>query len=248
MQPIEQEQLIEQKEMVETPTNLEIRLFGAPSFRINGQPLAESTSHKVDALFAYLVYHPYPHLRDGLASLLFNARSRTQANNNLRVLLSRLRRVCEDSILITRQTVRLNPAYQVWLDTAVFQQTLPQHPERALKLYRGDFLQTIQIQEAKGFIEWAVLEREQHRLKALETLLQLIEQHEACGQFAEALPFAQQLITIEPHHQGWHRRLIQLYLQTGQQQQAAAQLEACRQIMQNTFGQTLHPITQSLLD
>jgi DNA-binding SARP family transcriptional activator len=248
MQPLEQAQLIEQSEMVETPANLEIHLFGTPSFRINGHSLSESTSHKVDALFAYLVCHPYPHLRDGLASLLFNARSRAQANNNLRVLLSRLRRVCEDTILITRQTVRLNPAYQVWLDTAVFQQTLPNQPEQALKLYRGDFLETIQVQEAKGFLEWAVLEREQHRLKALETLLQLIEQHEACGQFQKAIPFAQQLITIEPHHQGWQRRLIQLYLQAGQQQQAAAQLEACRQVIQTTFSQPLHPATQSLLD
>ncbi|VAW41194.1 hypothetical protein MNBD_CHLOROFLEXI01-3107 [hydrothermal vent metagenome] len=248
MQPLEQAQLIEQSEMVETPANLEIHLFGAPSFRINGQSLSESTSHKVDALFAYLICHPYPHLRDGLASLLFNAQSRSQANNNLRVLLSRLRRVCKDTIVITRQTVRLNPMYQVWLDTAVFQQTLPTQPEQALKLYRGDFLETIQVQEAKGFLEWAVLEREQHRLKALETLLQLIEQHEASGQFQKAIPFAQQLVSIEPHHQGWHRRLIQLYLQTGQQQQAAAQLEACRQIIQETFSQPLHPATQSLLD
>ncbi len=248
MQPLEQAKLIEKNGMGDTPANLEVHLFGVPSFRINGQPLAESTSHKIDALFAYLVCHPYPHLRDGLASLLFNARSRTQANNNLRVLLSRLRRVCEDTILITRQTVRLNPAYEVWLDTAVFQQTLPHQPVHALKLYRGDFLQTIQVQEAKGFIEWAALKREQHRLKALETLLQLIEQHEARGQFQEAIPFAQQLINIEPHHQGWHRRLIQLYLRSGQQQQAAAQLEACRQIMQDTFEQPLHPATQSLFD
>ena len=123
--------------MVETAANLKIHLFGAPSFMINGQPLAGSTSHKVDALFAYLVCHPYPHLREALASLLFNSQSRNHANNNLRVLLSRLRRVCEDTILINRQTVRLNPAYEVWLDTAVFQQTIPQQPERALKLYRG---------------------------------------------------------------------------------------------------------------
>jgi hypothetical protein len=85
MQPLEQEQLIEQNEMVETAANLEIRLFGTPSFSINGQPLAESTSHKVDALFAYIVCHPFPHLREALASLLFNAQSRNHANNNLRV-------------------------------------------------------------------------------------------------------------------------------------------------------------------
>jgi DNA-binding SARP family transcriptional activator len=248
MQPLEREQYIEQNEMVETPANLEIHLFGVPSFRINGEPLSEITSHKVEALFAYLVCHPYPHLRDGLASLLFNARSRSQANNNLRVLLSRLRRVCEDTILITRQTVRLNPAYEVWLDTAVFQQTLPHQAESALKLYRGDFLETIQVQEAKGFVEWVAVKREQHRLMALETLLQLINKHEFSGQFQQAIPFAQQLVTIEPCHQGWQRRLIQLYLHSGQNQKAAAQLETCRQIMQDTFSQNLHPATQSLFD
>jgi len=247
MQPLEQEQLIERNEMVETAANLEIRLFGTPSFSINGQPLAESTSHKVDALFAYLVCHPFPHLREALASLLFNAQSRNHANNNLRVLLSRLRRVCEDTILINRQTVRLNPAYEVWLDTAVFQQTIPQQPERALKLYRGDFLETIQVQDAKGFVEWAALEREQHRLKALETLLQLINKYEANGQLDKAISFAQQLVTIEPHHEGWHRRLIRLLLQAGQRQRAEAQLETCRQITQETFHQEPSASTQVLL-
>lgn len=233
--------------MVEIEASLEIHLFGTPSFIINGQPLAESTSHKIDALFAYLVCHPFPHLREALASLLFNAQSRNHANNNLRVLLSRLRRVCEDAILINRQTVRLNPSYDVWLDTAVFQQTIPQQPEQALKLYRGDFLETIQIQEAKGFVEWAALEREQHRLKALETLLQLINKYEANGQIEKAIPFAQQLVTIEPHHEGWHRRLIKLHLQAGQPQQAETQLGTCRHIMREMFHQELSTATLSLL-
>ncbi len=247
MHSLEQEQLIKRNEIVETTASLEIRLFGTPSFFINGQPLAESTSHKVDALFAYLVCHPFPHLREALASLLFNAQSRNHANNNLRVLLSRLRRVCEDTILINRQTVRLNPAYDVWLDTAVFQQTIPKQPEQALKLYRGDFLEGIQVQDAKAFIEWAALEREQHRLLALETLLQLIHNHETNGQIEKAIPLAQQLVTIEPHHEGWHRRLINLFLQTGQRQQAQAQFEACRQIMQEMFHQDVSAATQALL-
>ncbi len=234
--------------MVETPAYLEIHLFGIPSFLINGQPLAETMSHKVEALFAYLVCHPYPHLREVLASLLFNAQSRNQANNNLRVLLSRLRRVCEDTILINRQTVRLNPAYEVWLDTAVFQQTLPQKPENALKLYRGDFLETTQVQDAQGFIEWVALRREQHRLMALEAILQLVDRYEANGQCQQAIPFAQQLVTIEPHHEGWHRKLIQLHLCAGQRQQAMIQLAACRQILQDVFGQEPSPATLILLD
>lgn len=246
MQPLEHEQIIEQNEMAETPTNLEIHLFGAPSFLINGQPLSESTSHKVEALFAYLVCHPYPHLREVLASLLFNARSRSQANNNLRVLLSRLRRVCEDAILITRQTVRLNPAYEVWLDTAVFQQTLPEQPEQALKLYRGDFLETIQVQEAKGFVEWLALHREQHRLMALETLLQLVDQYETSNHAQRAIPLVQKILTIEPHHEGWHRHLMQLYLDTNQPQKAAAQYDVCQQILQDVFGQEPSSTTQAL--
>jgi DNA-binding SARP family transcriptional activator len=248
MQPKEQKQFTEYNTMVETSANLEIHLFGEPSILINGQPLAETTSQKVDGLFAYLVCHPYPHLREVLASLLFNAQSRNQANNNLRVLLSRLRRVCEDAILINRQTVRLNPAYTVWLDTAVFQQTIPQQPEQALKLYRGDFLATIQVQEAKGFVEWAALAREQHRLMALETLLQLTTKYETSGQINKAITFAQQLVTVEPHHEGWHRWLIKLYLQADQPQQAMNQFQTCRQIMQECFGQEPSATTEALLN
>lgn len=247
MQPFEQEKVIEPDEMVESAANLKIHLFGTPSILINGQPLAETTSNKVEALFAYLACHPYPHLREALAFLLFNAQSRNQANNNLRVLLSRLRRVCEDTILITRQTVRINPAYDVWLDTAVFQQILPQQPERALKLYQGDFLETIQVQDAKGFVEWAALEREQHRLRALETLLQLIDKYEAAGKLEKAIYFARQLLTIEPHHEGWHRWLIQLYLQADQRTEAQEQFDACRQILHENFNQEPTAVTQALL-
>jgi DNA-binding SARP family transcriptional activator len=248
MQPTEQDTFIEHPKMVDSSANLQILLFGEPSFLINGIPLADATSNKVEALFAYLVCHPYPHLREALASLLFTAHSRSQANNNLRVLLSRLRRVCKDTILITRQTVRLNPAYDVWLDTAVFQKTIPQKPEHALKLYRGDFLETIDVQDAKGFVEWASLQREQHRLMALETLLQLIKKYEAAGEFDRAIYFAQQLLTIEPNHEGWHRWLIKLHLQAGQPTAAQAQLEACRQIILETFEQELSPNTQRLFN
>lgn len=236
MQPIEHVQYTKLNERVASSAYLEIHLFGTPAFLINGQPLVESTSSKVEALFAYLACHPYPHLREVLASLLFNAQSRNQANNNLRVLLSRLRRVCEDTILINRQTVRLNPAYDVWLDTAVFQQTILQKPEYALELYQGDFLETIQVQDAKGFVEWAALKREQYRLMALEALLRLINQHEANGQFHHAITYAQQLISIEPHHESWHRRLIQLHLQAGQRAEAKAQLAVCRDALQQAFG------------
>ncbi len=233
--------------MVESSTGLKIYLFGSPSFFINGQPIADTSSNKVEALLAYLVCHPYPHLRDALASLLFNAQSRRQANSNLRVLLSRLRRVCEDSVLITRQTVRLNPAYEVWLDTAVFQQTIAQQPEAAIELYKGDFLETVQVQDANRFVEWAALEREEHRLLALETLLQLIKKYEAAGELERAIYFAQQILAIEPHHEGWHRWLIQLHLQNGQRTEAEAQLAACQQIIQETFEQEPSPKTQSLL-
>lgn len=247
MQSIEPETIIEQNQMAESAANLKIFLFGTPSFLINGQPITDTTSNKVEALFAYLVCHPYPHLREALASLLFTAHSRNQANNNLRVLLSRLRRVCEDAILISRQTVRLNPAYEVWLDTAVFQQTIAQQPENALKLYRGDFLETIHVQDAKGFVEWATLAREQHRLLALETLLQLIAKHEAAGSLNKAIQFAHQLLKIEPHQEGWHRWLIKLYLQAGQAAKAQTQLEACRTMLAATFSSELSPATLALL-
>ncbi|MBK7895099.1 MAG: bacterial transcriptional activator domain-containing protein [Candidatus Promineifilaceae bacterium] len=215
---------------------------------INGNPILDTTTSKVEALFAYLVCNPYPHLREALASLLFTVHSRSQANNNLRVLLSRLRRVCEDTILITRQTVRLNPAYEVWVDTAVFQQTIAEQPERALTLYRGDFLQTVQLQDAKGFVEWATLEREQHRLLALQTTLKLIEKHEALGDLERAIYFARQLLQIEPHHEGWHRWLINLYRQAGQQAEAEAQFETCRQTIWQTFKQEPCTCTRALLN
>ncbi|WP_420629046.1 AfsR/SARP family transcriptional regulator [Candidatus Leptofilum sp.] len=238
---------IEPDKMVESSAGLKIFLFGSPSFFIDGQPIADTSSNKVEALLAYLVCHPHPHLRDALASLLFNANSRNQANSNLRVLLSRLRRVCEDTVLITRQTVRLNPSYKVWLDTAVFQQTIAQQPETAIELYKGDFLETVQVQDAKRFVEWAALKREEHRLLAIETLLQLIKKYEACGELERAIYFAQQLLSIEPHHEGWHRWLIQLHLQAGQRDEAKKQLQACQQIIQETFGQELSSQSQALL-
>ena len=107
---------------------LSLRLLGTLQITLDGIPVTGFESDKERAFLAYLAEESHqPHRREKLAGLLWPERPERAARNNLRRVLSNLRRLLGDRappgppfLLITRQTVRLNPACDAWIDTLTF--------------------------------------------------------------------------------------------------------------------------------
>src|SRR5688500_18082742 len=74
----------------------------------------------VEALLIYLASQGRPLGRDILAELLWPERTQEQARANLRVAIHRLREQLDPYLLVTRQSVAINPDIEIFLDTAHF--------------------------------------------------------------------------------------------------------------------------------
>ena len=92
---------------------------------LDGQSVAGFESNKVRALLAFLVVEvSRPHAREMVAALLWPDHHNHAALDSLRSALANLRRVIGDQtadppfLLITRDTIRFNPAADYQLDVA----------------------------------------------------------------------------------------------------------------------------------
>jgi DNA-binding SARP family transcriptional activator len=111
-----------------------------------------------------------------LADLLWDERSQSQAQSNLRTVLTILRRHFESYLQINRESVALNPQAAVWTDVGEFEARLEAarvgktvggqaESRRSLgHLYRGDFRKvTCAIAAALANGWWAAQRRTSRR-------------------------------------------------------------------------------------
>ena len=157
---------------------LSIRLFGPFQVTLDDKPVTNFETEKERALLAYLaVEEDRPHRRAFLAEMFWPGRPEGSARANLSHTLGRLRRTIGDHgaelpfLIITRGTIQLNTASDVWVDVAEFSKLvagmmLPEHSNigrlgEAIRLYRGAFLEGLLIRDSTTFEEWALLYREQ---------------------------------------------------------------------------------------
>jgi DNA-binding SARP family transcriptional activator len=166
---------------------------------LDGHPLSGFESQKVWALLIYLaVGADRPHGSDALASLLWPDQPDVDARNNLRQALANLRQVLGDRsaarpfLLIARDSIQFNPACDYELDVATFTALLTAceshthrrlghcsscvaRMERAVALYRGDFLAELDVGDSAPFEEWQLLHRERLYQRALDALAHLAD-------------------------------------------------------------------------
>lgn len=161
---------------------LKLTLFGAPTVTLDEQPLTSALTGKLLALFLYLAVTAAngdpPHARTDLADLFWSELPPEQRRSNLRYLLSDLRGLVGDYLLITPQTVSFNRLAPYWLDVEVVRTTLTaattgmaQRSDAeitaALALYQGEFLAGFRVRNAPSFMQWVATQRQElHNLIA----------------------------------------------------------------------------------
>ena len=95
--------------------DLRVRVLGGAELAVSGRPLVELASAKAAALLVYLAVTGSGHSRSTLAGLLWSDLPEQTARANLRLVLTKLRRVLPDHLEVTRQTVALAPGRPVWV-------------------------------------------------------------------------------------------------------------------------------------
>ena len=157
---------------------------------MDGVPLTAFESNKVRALLAYLaVEADLPHSRESLASLLWPDYPQQAAMTYLRNALADLRLLLGDRqaqtpyLKIIHDLVQFNGDADCSLDVRNFF-VLTSKPgeidqlERAVSLYRGEFLEGFTLKDCREFDDWCYFMRERVRNQASAALRQLADYYE----------------------------------------------------------------------
>jgi ABC-type oligopeptide transport system substrate-binding subunit/DNA-binding SARP family transcriptional activator len=243
---------------------LTFRLFGGLTISRADHPVSGFHSRKERALLCYLVVTGRSHSRSFLAGLFWGDLPERRALGNLRRVLTHLRAVAGDHLLIDRQTVAFDLESDYWLDVALFEEKVAKyirtsgqgesfspHPSsarllelgEAMELYQGDFMAGFYVRGCFAFEEWALGEQERLRGLAGEALRALIDLHRARGEYPAAIVYTRRLLALDPWREEAHRELMRLLALSGQRSAALAQYEECRRLLKAELG--LEPLEET---
>lgn len=218
--------------------------FGIPQIHHHHHALTGLLTRRSLALFAYLALTNRPQDRGHLADLLWVDISEQQARQNLRYVLYELRKLLGDYLVVTRDTLAFAPQQPCWIDANIFTAYLlreetvtnPALLQGVLQLYQGEFLAGLAVQNAPGFEEWLLAQRQQFQQQAIRGLLRLSEHCLTQGDYAGGLATTRRLLQLAPWQEEAHRYQMRFLANMGQRLDALAQYTACCQMLQAEFG------------
>ena len=182
------------------------------------------SNKKLACLLAYLACtasEPQP--RERLSTLFWGSHFDTQANQNLRQTLFRLRQILgPDALESDDEFVSLNEAV-ILSDVGRFKDLVREGSRDALgeasDLYRGRLVDDIGLAE-QDWSEWLSGERERLSELALGALVRLGEQELAAGSAERALNAGQRAIALNNMREDAHRLIVQALAATGRKAEA----------------------------
>lgn len=231
---------------------LEIRTLGGVQVLRAGTPITSFDSRKVVALLIYLACNRREYPREVLAEFFWEERSTKRALDNLRVAITSLRDTVEDFVIITRDTLSINPDSLYELDVDQLEERLatatsatPEMLEQALSVYRGDFLEGFYV-DSNAFESWANLEREHYRFRVMDTLDRLITLYLERGNYPAGIARGIQLLQMDLWREKTYYRLMQLYALSGERERALETYQDCSRALWETWKIKPSPDTTAL--
>ena len=242
---------------------LEITMFGRLQVRCDQQPLTGFETLKVQELLGYILLNrARPHPRETLAELLWDEQTGLHAKKYLRKVLWQLQAALTPLTQVTGvplvhvedEWIQYNTGAACRLDIAEFEASFGQVEglagetlakplvdavERVIPLYMGDLVET-------WYHDWSLQAREHYRYMHLVMLEKLMRYYEAHDEFEVAIGHGIRLLRHEPAHEWAHRRLMRIYLLTGNRAAAVRQYEACVAALDRELEVPPSPRTQKL--
>ncbi|MGH9457387.1 MAG: ATP-binding protein [Thermoanaerobaculia bacterium] len=208
---------------------IEIRLLGELDVERDGRSVPLPASRKSRALLGYLAATGKPHRRERLCELLWEGPDDPRAS--LRWSLARLRPVVAPHLVAKRDAVELSrdgvsiDIENLRAPAAATTAAL----EEAVALFRGEFLEGLDLPSCYRWQQWCAGERERWRRKNLEILAELTRR---LGATDAALGHARRRVALDPFGDDAHGALIRLLAALGRTADAMRQYDACRDLFE----------------
>lgn len=253
-------------------SHLAIYLLGGFQVELGGSPKTQWKTDKNRALLAYLALESdRPHRRDSLANLLWCQHEQAGALHNLRQALYFLRNflqqdlASEPYLIIEPNQVQFNLASNHWIDVREFQSCLfdceLHHPagqslctdcmlllEKAIELYRDDFLKGFTLRDCEEFTDWQVSIQEDSLYQMMKALILQAEDLEHSLAYDRLIVCARRMIELEPWHEFAYQRLMWGMANIGQREMALRQYETLSKILRRDLGTTPLEETRRLFE
>ncbi len=220
---------------------LEIRLLGELEVLRDGQAVPLPASRKSRALLAYLAATNKPHLRERLCELLWEGPDDPRAA--LRWSLTKLRPLVEPHLIAARDRVefRRDGAAIDILQLCTPANATSDLLEKCAALFRGEFLDGLDLAACFRYQHWCVGERERLRTAHIAILAELTRR---LGCSEAALPYARRRVAIDPFDDEAHAALIRLLAKLGDNQEALRHYDQCRQLFERELNERPGPAVE----
>lgn len=211
-------------------------LLGPPSLEQSGVRIRLATRKSL-ALLAYIAAQQGSSTRAELASLLWPDNAEEQARASLRQEVSRLTQSLGVALhKPDPHTLTLSPQH-LWVDLWAFEEALTQGDfHRAIELYRGPFLQGLQLKDTFEFEEWQARSREQLQQRYLEALTTLATQEAQAGRLTEALAYHRQAIATDPLAEEHYLQAMHLLERLGERAAALRLYHGLERVLKEELG------------
>jgi DNA-binding SARP family transcriptional activator/tetratricopeptide (TPR) repeat protein len=216
---------------------IEVSLLGPPRVERDRVRLTFET-RKALAVLALLATSDRSRTRDALADMLWPDNDPDHARAALRRTLSDLRGVIGEELLeSTRDHVRLVRGPGLAVDIHRFRELCRDgRADRAVELFRGDFLEGLTVRHAPDFEDWVQIEAAGLRRELTTALATVTREHEEAGELDAALDTARRWVATDPLHEPAHGALIRLYAATGNRAAALGQYRECVRTLSQELG------------
>ena len=231
-------------------TELRLALLGPPVVLRDGLPVTFDT-RKAVALLALLAVTGREHSREQLADLLWPEADSAKGRASLRRTLSVTAAAMGAGLTISRAAVTLELA-AVQVDVREFESLIARPDaaslERAVQLYRDDFLSGFVLRGCPDFEEWQVSVSEGLRQALARGLQRLVAACIAEGDLERATGHARRWLQLDPLHEPAHQAIIRLNGWAGQRSAAMRQYRSLVRVLDRDLAVRPLPETTRLYD